>query len=70
MSPKVARRKSLHRSLFNVGISGITLTNSGSLIEPQWVEITQHEISIAKSSTPLLKDFRLFNSPTCITVRL
>ena len=47
MSPKVARRKSLHRSLFNVGISGITLTNSGSLIEPQWVEITQHEISIA-----------------------
>jgi predicted MPP superfamily phosphohydrolase len=30
-----------------VGISGITLTNSGSLIEPQWVEITQHEISIA-----------------------
>ncbi len=47
MSPKVARRKSLHRSLFNMGISGITLTNSGSLIEPQWVEITQHEISIA-----------------------
>ncbi len=47
MSPKVARRRSLHRSLFNVGISGITLTNSGSLIEPQWVEITQHEISIA-----------------------
>ncbi len=47
MSPKIARRKSLHRSLFNVGISGITLTNSGNLIEPQWVEITQHEISIA-----------------------
>lgn len=47
MSPKVARRKSLHRSLFNMGISGITLTNSGNLIEPQWVEITQHEISIA-----------------------
>ena len=46
MSPKIARRKSLHRSLFNMGISGITLTNSGSLIEPQWVEITQHEISI------------------------
>ena len=47
MLPKVAQRKSLHRSLFNMGISGITLTNSGSLIEPQWVEITQHEISIA-----------------------
>ena len=47
MSPKIARHKSLHRSLFNVGISGITLTNSGNLIEPQWVEITQHEISIA-----------------------
>ena len=47
MSPNVARRKSLHRSLFHMGISGITLTNSGNLIEPQWVEITQHEISIA-----------------------
>ena len=47
MSPKATRIRSLHRSLFNVGISGITLTNSGSLIEPQWVEITQHEISIA-----------------------
>ena len=47
MPPKTERRKFLHRSLFNVGISGITLTNSGSLIEPQWVEITQHEISIA-----------------------
>ena len=47
MSPKAERHKSLHRSLFNMGISGITLTNSGSLIEPQWVEITQHEISIA-----------------------
>ena len=47
MSPKAERRRFLHRSLFNVGISGITLTNSGSLIEPQWIEITQHEISIA-----------------------
>jgi predicted MPP superfamily phosphohydrolase len=47
MSPKTEKRRFLHRSLFNVGISGITLTNSGSLIEPQWIEITQHEISIA-----------------------
>ena len=47
MLRKAERHKSLHRSLFNVGISGITLTNSGNLIEPQWVEITQHEISIA-----------------------
>ncbi len=47
MSPKAERRRALHRSLFNVGISGITLTNSESLIEPQWIEITQHEISIA-----------------------
>lgn len=47
MSPKVERRRALHRSLFNVGISGITLTNFESLVEPQWIEITQHEISIA-----------------------
>lgn len=47
MSPKVERRRALHRSLFNVGISGITLTNFESLVEPQWIEVTQHEISIA-----------------------
>ena len=47
MSPKAERRRALHRSLFNVGISGITLTNSESVVEPQWIEITQHEISIA-----------------------
>lgn len=58
MSPKVARRRSLHRSLFNVGISGITLTNSGSLIEPQWIEITQHEISIA-NLPPVFEGFSI-----------
>ncbi len=47
MSPKAERSRFLHRSLFNMGISGITLTNSESFIEPQWIEITQHKISVA-----------------------
>jgi predicted MPP superfamily phosphohydrolase len=46
MPQKTERRKFLHRSLYNVGISSITLTNYGALIEPQWVEITQHEITV------------------------
>ena len=58
MSPKVERRRALHRSLFNVGISGITLTNSESLVEPQWIEITQHEISIA-NLPPAFEDFSI-----------
>ncbi len=58
MSPKVERRRALHRSLFNVGISGITLTNSESLVEPQWIEITQHEISIANLPTAF-EDFSI-----------
>lgn len=58
MSPKTERRRALHRSLFNVGISGITLTNSESLVEPQWIEITQHEISIA-NLPPDFEDFSI-----------
>jgi predicted MPP superfamily phosphohydrolase len=38
--------KFLHRFLHTVGISGITLTNYAALIEPKWVEITQHHIRI------------------------
>ena len=51
MSIKTEKPKFLHRSLYNVGISGITLTNYATLMEPQWVEITQHEIAI--SNLPL-----------------
>lgn len=38
--------KFIHRFLHTVGISGITLTNYAALIEPKWVEITQHDIAI------------------------
>jgi hypothetical protein len=36
----------LHKSLHSVGISGITLTNYGKQIEPEWIEITYHTIPI------------------------
>ncbi len=38
--------KFLHRLLHTVGISGITLTNYAASIEPNWVEITHHDIRI------------------------
>ncbi|MCZ6681214.1 MAG: metallophosphoesterase [Candidatus Poribacteria bacterium] len=44
---KTEKPKFLHKSLYNVGISGITLTNYPALIEPQWIEITEHEITVA-----------------------
>jgi predicted MPP superfamily phosphohydrolase len=46
MRQRTRTPKFLHRFLYNVGISGITLTSYATLIEPQWVEITQHDITI------------------------
>ncbi len=38
--------KFLHRALYAIGISGITLTSYATLIAPQWIEITEHDIPI------------------------
>jgi len=47
MPRKTRKPKFLHRSLYAVGISGITLTSYATSIDPQWIEITQHEITMA-----------------------
>ena len=46
MPRKIRKPKFLHRSLHAVGISGITLTSYAAFIEPQWIEMTHHDITV------------------------